>query len=188
MIKSIVNCLDNSPIIAAIPNDSIGEDDIPSSVEVVFILSSNILTIEDRVNALKKSGRKVFVHMDLIDGLGKDLVSVKYVNERIKPHGIISTRNNLLRYGKEVGLITVQRLFLIDSMSFVSGINMIKNYEPDFVEVMPGLIPRAIDELKRRISQPIIAGGMVTQKSDIIQVLKAGAIAVSTSNMGLWDL
>ena len=42
----------------------------------------------------------------------------------------MSTRSNLLRHGKEVGLITVQRIFVIDSLSFESGIKMIENYKP----------------------------------------------------------
>ena len=53
---------------------------------------------------------------------------------------------------------------------------------------MPGIIPRAISELKEKIAPPIIAGGMITQKSDVIQALKAGAIAVSTSKRELWSL
>ena len=77
---------------------------------------------------------------------------------------------------------------MIDSLSFESGIKMVDNYKPDFVEVMPGIIPRAISELKEKIAPPIIAGGMITQKSDVIQALKAGAIAVSTSKRELWSL
>ena len=76
----------------------------------------------------------------------------------------MSTRSNLLRHGKEVGLITVQRIFVIDSLSFESGIKMIENYKPDFVEVMPGIVPSAISELREKISPPIIAGGMIKKK------------------------
>jgi glycerol uptake operon antiterminator len=43
-----------------------------SRVKVVFLLSSNILEIEDIVERLKDKGKKVFVHVDLIEGLGKN--------------------------------------------------------------------------------------------------------------------
>ena len=50
-------------------------------------------------------------------------------------------------------------------------------------EVMPGIIPKAISG-KSKISPPIIAGGMITEKG-CNPGLKAGAIAVSTSKREL---
>jgi len=35
---------------------------------------------------------------------------------------------------------------------------------------------------------PVIAGGLITTKKDIIEVLKAGALGVSTCNKSLWTL
>ena len=181
-------CLEESPIIAALHHTELLDEVVKSRVKVVFLLSSNILEIEGIVERLKDSGKKVFVHADLIEGLGKNSAAIDYIRQRINPHGILSTRNNLLKYGGEIGLITVQRLFLVDSLSFESGINIVRSYNPDFVEVMPGIIPKAIKELKQKIHQPIIAGGMITSKQDIINALSAGALAVSTSKKELWEL
>jgi len=187
-MKSIVECLEANPIIAALPHIELLQQALYSSVSVVFLLSGSILTLQDIVNELKDRGKKVFVHIDLIDGLGKDLAAVEYLRYKIQADGILSTRNNLLKYGKEIGLVTVQRLFLVDSRSFESGIKMVQSYDPDFVEVMPGIVPKAIADLKQKIPQPVIAGGMITSKQDIIQALGAGAIAVSTSKVELWEL
>lgn len=186
-MNSITESLEYNPIIAAVPHENLFEDAIASPVEVVFLLSGSILMLQDQVNLLKNQKKKVFVHIDLIDGLGKDLTAIDYIYQKVHPDGILSTRSHLLKYGKEQGLITIQRLFLIDSLSFESGIRMVKNYEPDFIEIMPGIIPRAISELKEKINQPIIAGGMITHKEDIIAALKAGALAVSTSKSALWE-
>ncbi len=184
----IIDCLENNPIVAALNNNDFLEEAAASPAKAIFLLSGNILHIADVVNNLKCRGKKVFVHVDLIDGLGKDIASVDYIKQRIKPHGILSTRSNLLKHGKEIGLITVQRLFLLDSRAFNRGVDIIKSYHPDFVEVLPGIIPRTIEELKKRVHQPIIAGGMITQKEDVIQALKAGALAVSTSKKELWQI
>ena len=35
---------------------------------------------------------------------------------------------------------------------------------------------------------PIIAGGLVESKEDVMEVLKNGGIAVSTSKESLWDI
>ncbi|MGI6188382.1 MAG: glycerol-3-phosphate responsive antiterminator [Clostridiales bacterium] len=187
-MTNITECLEENPIIAALSHADLFNEIVESRVKVVFLLSSNILEIEEVVERLKELGKKVFVHVDLIEGLGKNQAAVDYIKQRINPDGILSTRNNLLKYGKEIGLITVQRLFLVDSLSFESGINIVQSYNPDFVEVMPGIIPKAIKDLKQKIHQPIIAGGMITSKQDIINALSAGALAVSTSKKELWEL
>jgi len=184
----IIDYLENNPIVATLHNNDSLAEAISSPVKVIFLLSGNILHISDMVNHLKCNDKKVFIHIDLIDGLGRDFASVDYIKQRIKPHGILSTRSNLLRHGKEIGLITIQRLFLLDSRALNSGVDIIKSYHPDFVEVLPGIIPRGIEELKKRVHQPIIAGGMITLKDDVIQALKAGALAVSTSKKELWQI
>lgn len=187
-MKDITDSLETNPIIGALPHMVLPDESERSKIEVFFLLSGNIMEIQNRVALLKDLGKKVFIHADLIDGLAKDTTAIDYIHKHIKPDGILSTRSQQLRYGKEIGLLTVQRIFMIDSLSFESGIKMIENYKPDFVEVMPGIIPSAISELKEKISPPIIAGGMIKKKSDVIQALKAGAIAVSTSKRELWDL
>lgn len=185
---SVFACLEKQPIIAALHSKEFIAEAIASPVQVVFMLTGNILHIADDVNYLKEMGKKVFIHVDLIEGLGKDASAVDYIKHIIKAHGILSTRSSLLKHGKEIGLITVQRLFLLDSRALSSGIEIIKSNNPDFVEVMPGIIPRGIEELKKRVPQPIIAGGMITMKDDCIKALQAGALAVSTSKKELWYL
>ena len=187
-MDNIYDLLAANPIIGALPHMVLPNELEQRKIEVFFLLSGNIMEIYNRVSFLKDSGKKVFVHVDLIDGLAKDIAAIDYIQKHIKPDGILSTRSHLLRHGKEIGLLTVQRIFMIDSLSFESGIKMIESYKPDFVEVMPGIIPKAISEFKSKISPPIIAGGMITEKEDVIQALKAGAIAVSTSKRELWDL
>ena len=60
---------------------------------------------------------------------------------------------------------------------------------PDAVEIMPGIIPRVIKRIKSEIPEiPIIAGGLIESKEDIMDVLKSGGIAVSTSKESLWDI
>ena len=48
----------------------------------------------------------------------------------------------LLREGASLGMATIQRLFLMDAGSLSSGIRLLKAHPPDFVEVLPGLVPK----------------------------------------------
>lgn len=180
--------LENNPVIAAVRNKKDIEIVIELPIQTVFILGSSILELPEYVEILIKYRKNIFIHIDLVEGIGRDAAGVKFIAQKIKPHGLISTRSNLLKFGSEEGLITIQRMFLVDSTSFQSGIKMIHSSQPDLVEIMPGLIPKAITKLKSEIHQPIIAGGMITCKDDIIHALKAGALAVSTSQKELWTV
>ena len=91
----------------------------------------------------------------------------------------------MIKCAKELGLKTVQRVFILDSQSIETAESVLKT-APDMVEIMPGIIPVAISDLKKKIDIPIIAGGLVRTKEDVDMIAEAGAIAVSTSNPALW--
>ena len=57
---------------------------------------------------------------------------------------------------------------------------------PDFIEILPGLMPRIISNLKKEVGHRVIAGGLISQKEDILNALDAGATAISTTNSELW--
>ena len=58
---------------------------------------------------------------------------------------------------------------------------------PDMAEVMPGVCPRVIRRLTEAGRLPVIAGGMIETKEDMIEALSAGAAGVSTSRKELWS-
>ncbi|MBT1247311.1 MULTISPECIES: glycerol-3-phosphate responsive antiterminator [unclassified Thermosipho (in: thermotogales)] len=176
------------PIVPAIRDLRAVERIIPTPVSSVFLLEGDIFKIKNATKILKESGKIVFVHLDLVSGLGRDEASVKLVKEFVGADGIITTRSNLIVIASKLGLMTVQRIFLIDSKAVETGIQQIKKHKVNFVEVLPGLIPEFIKYIKENIEQPIISGGLVSKKNQVKKILDAGAIAVSTSKEELWDM
>jgi glycerol uptake operon antiterminator len=130
----------------------------------------------------------VFVHMEMVAGLGKDQAALEFIKTEMGSDGIITTKPNLVQAAKQLGLLTVQRLFILDSLSVQTGLKILQGNHPDLMEIMPGIIPKIIPEIKRHSQAPIIAGGMVSTKEEIIELLKCGAMAVSTSREQLWRL
>ncbi|WP_237762766.1 glycerol-3-phosphate responsive antiterminator [Paenibacillus sp. A3] len=153
---------------------------------VVFLLIGDLVTAGEYVETALKAGKNVFLHVDFIAGLGSDPIVMKYVAERWRPTGIISTKSHLVKQAKKNGLAAIQRLFLIDTSALEHGIHNIGQSEPDAVEIMPGLIPRVITQLRRSISMPIIAGGLIHDHAEIDMALQAGASAVSMGSRKLW--
>ncbi len=54
--------------------------------------------------------------------------------------------------------------------------------------VLPGAMPQVLSRLTREIHIPLIAGGLLNEKADVLAALGAGARCVSTSDSKLWDL
>ena len=140
------------------------------------------------VAELKTAGKTVFVHADLIEGLSAREAAVDYLIHAARPDGIISTRLPLLRFAKAKGLRTILRFFLIDSIAMENIAKMKNERCVDLIEVLPGLMPKVIHRVAATCGKPIIAGGLVTEKADVVNALEAGALAVSSTNPGVWKM
>lgn len=186
MRNDFYESIHDNPVIASINDFKQMEEVIKSPCNVTFLLTGDILNINRAVSKLKDNGKIVFIHIDLIGGLSKDVTALKFISENVKPHGIITTKSNLIKAGQNFGLLTIQRLFLLDSISIDSGINSIKQFRPDAIEILPGLIPRMIGKISKETRVPVIAGGLIEEKEDVINCLNAGAIGISTSNKKIW--
>ncbi len=185
---ALIRELTMRPVIAAVRGQEDAALAAKSPVAAVFLLGGSILTLDKTVRMLQEAGKAVFIHMDLCEGLGRDAAAVRWCAANLRPDGMISTKAQLLHTAKEEGLITIQRMFLMDSASLISGMKLLRGNPPDLVELMPGLIPKAIAEVSRRLSIPVIAGGMITEADEVAGALRAGALAVSTSDQVLWRM
>src|SRR5699024_9157431 len=111
---------------------------------------------------------------------------MRFINEQVKPDGIITTKTSLVKAGREAGIFTIQRLFILDSMALDSGIESIKRIRPDAVEILPGIMPKVVKRIHKETRTPIITGGLIKDKEDVIGSLNSGAIAISSSNEKVW--
>ena len=187
-MKEILSLLENSPVIAAVRRPEDLSRAIASPSEVIFLLCGDILNVFDMVDRVKAAGKGVFIHMELLGGIGKDSRAVDFIAEKAAPHGIISTRSQTIRRGREKGLFTIQRFFVVDSLSYSTMVDTIRTVHPHMAEVMPGILPGILKKLKSETKTGIIAGGLVETKEDVLALLSAGASNVSTSRQELWSV
>ncbi|MCI8442742.1 MAG: glycerol-3-phosphate responsive antiterminator [Provencibacterium sp.] len=184
--EELVTLLDESPVVAAVKDDPGLQRCLFSECRVAFILYGDICTVPAIISALKKTGKVVFVHIDLIDGLSAREVAVDFIAENTHADGIISTRPALIRHAREQGLFTVQRFFLLDSIALQNVQRQMESGSADLIEILPGVMPKIIRRLAGSSGKPLIAGGLISDKEDILQALGAGAIAISSTNEGVW--
>jgi len=178
--------LREQPIIAAVRDEDGLRVALASSARVLFLLSGSLLNIAQLVQRGLRDERAVFVHLDLIDGLAKDQHGLRWLSDNARPTGVISTRGSLIAAARSLRLATVQRVFLLDSQSVHTGMELAHNVRPDVIEVLPGILPGVIAELVQHAQRPLIAGGLITSPEQARDALQAGAWGVSTSDQRLW--
>ena len=183
-MKEILDVLEMCPIIAAVKGEKLHEA-IKSSAEIIFLLNANLLSIDEQIDFVHQHNRKLFVHIDLAEGIGKDKTGIEFLAKN-NVDGIISTHSSLIRIAKQEKLSTVQRVFALDSQGVSGAAEVIKSANPDFVEVMPGVAYKVINKLSGT-NVPIIAGGLIETKNEVINALNSGAVAVSTGKIDLWN-
>ena len=188
--RQLTNILENTPVIPAIKNEQGLKKVIETDNKIVFILNADILGIRNIIETLKKHDKIPFIHVDMITGFASNPIVIDYSVSQYKNEcGIITTKSSMIKKAMESDVRVIQRLFVLDSLSIETNIQQIKKMRPDAVEIMPGIIPRVIKRIKSEIPEiPIIAGGLIESKEDIMDVLKSGGIAVSTSKESLWDI
>lgn len=184
-VQDILDCLECNPVIAAVRDDK-WDAALQSPVKVIFYLSANLLTVKDRIASAHQHHKYVMIHIDLAEGVGKDKVGIQFLKQ-CGADGILSTRANLIRFAKEQNMLAIQRFFLLDSKGMESIEEMLKTSSPHLMELMPGIIDKAISQFcKGHI--PVIAGGLIETKLEVTNALGHGAAAVSTGMNELWYL
>lgn len=184
-LAEIEDRISRSPIIASI-HDCNFDEVILSQVEVLFHLKANVNTIAQQIADAHKAGKAIFVHIDLADGIGKDKSGVEYLS-KLGVDGIITTRGHIVRVAREAGLAVVQRCFVLDSYGVQNIKDLPNAYPPHFIELMPGVVSKAIRSMAKR-NIPVIAGGLIETKQEATEALAAGAVAVSTGKQELWNM
>lgn len=166
------------------------EDDLLRSLQsknrVVFLLFGSLLTIPKYIKQLKEKGKIVFIHLDLIEGLASSKASVEYIKRMTDADGIISIKQNILRYAKSLEFMTILRIFILDSKSLENVNKINADSSVDIVEMMPAVAMTIVPDAVAKLEKTIIGGGLVHSKTVVDSVLASGASAVSTSDYSLW--
>lgn len=184
----IKEILERNPVIPAIKDRETFEAALKSNNEIVFIIMSNIIDIKDICDSLKREKKIVFIHVDMIDGLNSTNFGIDYIVNTIKPNGILTTKSNVVAHAYKNNIKVIQRFFILDSLSYEKALQNIKENKIIAAEIMPGLMPKIIKKVSSQIYQPLITGGLISEKEDVINALNAGALSVSTTNIKLWDI
>ncbi len=176
------------PVIPAVRGVEETEEACRRGAAAVFFFKGDLFALREAIPRCEAMGIPVYVHLDLIDGVGKDPAGIRLLRE-VGATGVVSTRGPLLREARSAGLLAIHRVFMVDSEALRTGLAAVRGSEADFVEVLPGLVvPFVMRKLRQALSQPVIGAGLVTEPAQVEAILRAGAVGVSASAKRLWGL
>ena len=178
--------MNTGKVIAAVRSEQEFSKAVESGVTTVFDLQPDLFVLESRVRIAHEKNKKYLLHLDLATGIGKDESGLKFIRQS-GADGVISTRVNIIKKAREMGLFTVQRFFIVDSHSIETTLEAIHTAKPDMIEIMPGLLPKVVSALVQKTDVPIIAGGLIETKKEAEGMLSYGATAVSCGEKTLWE-
>lgn len=180
-----LRALNEDPVVPAVRGpDSALEAALAGDHPAIFVLGGDIFKVLGRVRAESRRPR-IYVNVDLVGGVASDASGLRFLSRHVE--GIISTHRHIIELAKGSGLVTIQRLFAIDSGAVERGLKLIRRAQPEFVEILPAL---AYVEIAERYAEvvglPVLAGGLLKSREGISAILEAGAVGVSTSHQRLW--
>lgn len=159
---------------------------LAGAAPAVILLFGDINTLPGLLADAARHGKKLIIHLDLLDGVGKDKAGVRHL-ARLGVTALITTKSQLVRAARDEGMLVIQRIFLMDSEALRTAGKMLKQLKPDAVEVLPASVPAWVfRDLAAETGLPVFAGGLVASRPDIDAALVNGAAAVSTSHPELW--
>jgi glycerol uptake operon antiterminator len=184
--EAFLRSLEQNPVVPAVRGPDRDLDvALAGEHPAIFVLGGDVFKVLGRVGS---RGRRpqIYVNVDLVGGIASDASGLRFLSRYVE--GVISTHRHVIELAKTSGLITIQRLFAIDSGAVERGLKLIRRAQPRFVEILPGLAYR---EIARQYSEvldlPVLAGGLLKSREDISTILEAGAVGVSTSDQELWN-
>jgi glycerol uptake operon antiterminator len=177
-----------NPVIPAVRGpDADLERALAGDHAAIFVLGGDVFRVLERVR--KKPHRRPFicVNVDMVGGVAGDPSGIRFLAREVD--GIISTHRHVVELAKGNGMLTIQRLFAIDTSAVERGLKVLRQADPDAVEILPGLaFPEIVESYRAALKKPVLAGGLIKDRATAAAILRAGALGVSTSHHRLWKL
>lgn len=156
------------------------------SISAVFLLTGSIMNVKRYVDVFQDEGIPVLVHAEKIGGLLLNNEGLNFIADYVRPFGIVTTKQGLIKKAKERNLFVVQRVFMIDSEVYGNVLDSKQKLGPDIIEIMPATLYGVIRSYSELLDIPVITGGLLSTPEHVRASLEAGAVAISTSNEALW--
>lgn len=157
--------------------------------KIILLSGVSIGNLKEFVYAIHEHRKRAVVHIDILGGFKPDDVGIKLLKNLYKLDGILTSNVRALSQGKSLGMATVYRLPLIDSLSLAKAHDALKNSDNyDAVQILPAVCAIAeVQRVKQMVThRPLIASGLLESQNQVKSAFSVGYQLVATSQKSLW--
>ncbi|QLK85912.1 glycerol-3-phosphate responsive antiterminator [Staphylococcus sp. 17KM0847] len=154
--------------------------------QACVLLDTHIGHLKGVMQFMAQHHLQPFIHIDLIKGISQDEYACEYVIQTYRPKGIVSTKMKVIKKAKSLGVVTIFRVFIIDSHALERSIELIRRLQPDYVEVLPGIADKVLQQIHQQTGTRVIAGGLINTPEEVKRAIDHGATYITTSDRALW--
>jgi glycerol uptake operon antiterminator len=153
----------------------------------IFVLGGDVFRMLERVRRRPYRRPFICVNVDMVGGVASDASGIGFLAREVD--GVISTHHKVVEIARSNGALAIQRLFAIDTSAVERGLKVLRQADPDAVEILPGLaFPEIVESYRAALNKPVLAGGLIKDRPTAAAILEAGAVGISTSDHRLWKL
>jgi glycerol uptake operon antiterminator len=153
----------------------------------IFVLGGDVFRMLERVRRRPYRRPFICVNVDMVGGVASDASGIRFLAREVD--GVISTHRKVVEIARSNGALAIQRLFAIDTSAVERGLKVLRQADPDAVEILPGLaFPEIVESYRAALNKPVLAGGLIKDRPTAAAILEAGAVGISTSDHRLWKL
>ena len=187
-VGRFLRALKVNPVIPAVRGrDGDLERALAGDHAAIFVLGGDVFRMLERVRRRPYRRPFICVNVDMVGGVASDPSGIRFLAREVD--GVISTHRNVVEIARSNGALAIQRLFAIDTSAVERGLKVLRQADPDAVEILPGLaFPEIVESYRAALNKPVLAGGLIRDRSTAAVILEAGAVGVSTSDHRLWTL
>lgn len=187
MDRSLGACLARHPVIATLYGPEQVNAFVGSVAEIGIVANVELRRLAPVIAALNRAGKYVIVNIDSCEGLSQDKGGVEYLAD-IGVASLVSTRVATIQRANRAGMVTMQKVFVTDRSTWPRSVKALEQSDPNLVQIMPAPMLARMAPSDLKALPPIVASGFVCNQADVAAALLHGAVAVSTSDAGLWSV
>ena len=187
-VGRFMRALKVNPVIPAVRGrDEDLERALAGDHAAIFVLGGDVFRMLERVRRRPYRRPFICVNVDMVGGVASDPSGIRFLAREVD--GVISTHRHVVEIARGNGTLAIQRLFAIDTSAVERGLKVLRQADPDAVEILPGLaFPEIVESYRAALNKPVLAGGLIKDRATAATILRAGAVGVSTSDHRLWKL
>jgi hypothetical protein len=156
--------------------------------EILLSTVSHIGNLAELTTLCHKNGKEVVVNHELIGGLGTDTIAFEMLKKAYKVDAVIGSNVYQVSRAKAVGLKTIWRIALLDSLSLEMAFRSIEVTKPDAIELRPAICAyEFLDAFRKVFSGKIFASGFVSRADFAQRLYQRGFDGIMTSSQTMWD-